>query len=169
METSFDMQTRYRGSPMVACGRWNTRRAAAVVHFQAVDTISILRGNHPVFSLRCPPVLLADYQRLEFLGDAVLGWLVTAHLYFASSSFTPAELTRIKVQCLTEVARIFSYKPETTGFRLWVYSCLSGASGVTGQPWDLRTPSSEFCGDGLSRYERKCMSFFQWEGRLTHT
>ncbi|CAN0144665.1 unnamed protein product, partial [Laminaria digitata] len=38
-----------------------------------------------------------DYQRLEFLGDAVLGWLVTAHLYFASSTFTPAELTRIKV------------------------------------------------------------------------
>lgn len=38
----------------------------------------------------------SDYQRLEFLGDAVLGWLVTAHLYFASSDFTPAELTRIK-------------------------------------------------------------------------
>ncbi|CAM9817773.1 unnamed protein product, partial [Hapterophycus canaliculatus] len=37
-----------------------------------------------------------DYQRLEFLGDAVLGWMVTAHLYFASSDFTPAELTRIK-------------------------------------------------------------------------
>ena len=41
-----------------------------------------------------------DYQRLEFLGDAVLGWMVTAHLYFASSTFTPAELTRIKVTSL---------------------------------------------------------------------
>lgn len=40
----------------------------------------------------------SDYQRLEFLGDAVLGWMVTAHLYFASSEFTPAELTRIKVK-----------------------------------------------------------------------
>ncbi|CAM9952259.1 unnamed protein product [Scytosiphon promiscuus] len=41
-----------------------------------------------------------DYQRLEFLGDAVLGWMVTAHLYFASSDFTPAELTRIKSSCV---------------------------------------------------------------------
>ncbi|CAN0253279.1 unnamed protein product [Ectocarpus sp. 12 AP-2014] len=41
-----------------------------------------------------------DYQRLEFLGDAVLGWMVTAHLYFASSAFTPAELTRIKSSCV---------------------------------------------------------------------
>lgn len=64
--------------------------------------------THPVFHLlksldcnsyrfRSPPVN-SDYQRLEFLGDAVLGWMVTAHLYFASSAFTPAELTRIKVQ-----------------------------------------------------------------------
>ena len=46
----------------------------------------------------CVPNVIPDYQRLEFLGDAVLGWLVTAHLYFASSTFTPAELTIIKVR-----------------------------------------------------------------------
>ncbi|CBJ48587.1 dicer-like 3 [Ectocarpus siliculosus] len=56
--------------------------------------------THPSWTINdIPPgtVPAQDYQRLEFLGDAVLGWMVTAHLYFASSAFTPAELTRIKV------------------------------------------------------------------------
>ncbi|CAN0070331.1 unnamed protein product, partial [Hapterophycus canaliculatus] len=44
----------------------------------------------------CLRFRFADYQRLEFLGDAVLGWMVTAHLYFTSRDFTPAELTQIK-------------------------------------------------------------------------
>ncbi|CAM9116144.1 unnamed protein product [Choristocarpus tenellus] len=41
-----------------------------------------------------------DYQRFEFLGDAVLGYLVTAQLYFLDSRLTPAQLTSLKASCV---------------------------------------------------------------------
>ena len=37
-----------------------------------------------------------SYQRLEFLGDAVLDFLVTQHLYFRHAKLTPGQLTDIR-------------------------------------------------------------------------
>ena len=36
------------------------------------------------------------YQRLEFLGDAILDFLVTQHLYFRHAQLSPGELTDIR-------------------------------------------------------------------------
>lgn len=74
------------------------RTLQSTVTSELITCVATTERQHPI---PCAGFLVlpffADYQRLEFLGDAVLGWMVTAHLYFASSTFTPAELTRIKV------------------------------------------------------------------------
>jgi ribonuclease-3 len=51
-----------------------------------------------------------DYERLEFLGDAVLAWAVAAHLYVAFPGLEEGALTGMKIaltsgRTLTEVAR----------------------------------------------------------------
>ena len=43
-----------------------------------------------------PNRITACYQRLEFLGDALLDFLVTQHLYFRHLKLSPGELTKIR-------------------------------------------------------------------------
>lgn len=70
---------------------------------------SLLRRalTHPSYSLEQGG---DDYERLEFLGDAVLGWAMAAHLYEAFPGLPEGQLTRMKValtsgRTLAEVAR----------------------------------------------------------------
>jgi ribonuclease-3 len=54
----------------------------------------------------------ADYERLEYLGDAFLGWVVADELYQRHPSFTEGDLTRGRVslvrgETLAEIARSF--------------------------------------------------------------
>jgi ribonuclease-3 len=50
--------------------------------------------THPSYSLEQGG---DDYERLEFLGDAVLGWAIAAHLYNAYPNLAEGLLTRMKV------------------------------------------------------------------------
>lgn len=43
-----------------------------------------------------PNRVTTSYQRLEFLGDALLDFLVTQHLYFRHAKLTPGQLTDIR-------------------------------------------------------------------------
>ena len=63
--------------------------------------------THPSYSLERGG---SDYERLEFLGDAVLGWAIAAHLYREFPELPEGILTRMKValtsgRTLAEVAR----------------------------------------------------------------
>jgi ribonuclease-3 len=53
-----------------------------------------------------------DYERLEYLGDAFLGWVVADELFRRHSSFTEGDLTRARVglvrgETLAAIARTF--------------------------------------------------------------
>jgi ribonuclease-3 len=55
---------------------------------------------------------LADYERLEYLGDAFLGWVIANELYRRHPNFTEGDLTRgraslVRGATLAEIARSF--------------------------------------------------------------
>ncbi|TPP64554.1 hypothetical protein FGIG_07067 [Fasciola gigantica] len=59
-------------------------------HFrQPVHLVTALRHQ----SATCTSENSSDYQRLEFLGDAVLDYVITSHIYNANSDFDPGVLT----------------------------------------------------------------------------
>lgn len=60
-------------------------------HFK--DRLLLLEAlTHPSFVSASTP----SYQRLEFLGDAVLGIVITDHIYRAYPDLSPAELSRVR-------------------------------------------------------------------------
>jgi ribonuclease III len=73
-----------------------------------VDPDLLVRAlTHPSYSLEQGG---DDYERLEFLGDAVLAWIVAAHLYEAFPALDEGLLTRMRIaltsgRVLAEVAR----------------------------------------------------------------
>ena len=52
--------------------------------------------THPSFLNENPSIEIASYQRLEFLGDAVLGFLVAQELYLRHLQMPEGELTRLR-------------------------------------------------------------------------
>ena len=69
--------------------------------------------THPSYSLEHGG---EDYERLEFLGDAVLAWVVSTHLFEAFPGLAEGLLTRMKValtsgSTLAEVAREIDLGP----------------------------------------------------------
>ncbi|CAM9208762.1 unnamed protein product, partial [Chrysoparadoxa australica] len=43
-----------------------------------------------------PPIPMSDYQRVEFLGDSVLSYLVVVQLYFRDRSLSPGDISKRK-------------------------------------------------------------------------
>lgn len=69
--------------------------------------------THPSYSLEHGG---GDYERLEFLGDSVLAWVVSTHLFEAFPDLAEGPLTRMKValtagRTLSEVAREIDLGP----------------------------------------------------------
>lgn len=58
--------------------------------------------THPSYCAEHPDLHLRSNQRLEFLGDSVLGLIVAQHLYSASPDLPEGELTRIKAAVVSE-------------------------------------------------------------------
>jgi ribonuclease III len=78
------------------------------------DRALLLRAlTHPSYSLEHGG---DDYERLEFLGDSILGWVVATHLFAAFPALDEGSLTRMKValtsgRTLAEVAREIDLGP----------------------------------------------------------
>jgi ribonuclease-3 len=58
--------------------------------------------THPTFANE-KEVELSDYQRLEFLGDAVLEFIVTVHIFRKFPNYTEGELTDLRKQYIRYV------------------------------------------------------------------
>ena len=68
--------------------------------------------THRSYANEHPDELVEDYERLEYLGDAFLGWVVADELFRRHPSFTEGDLTRARValvrgETLAEIARTF--------------------------------------------------------------
>lgn len=62
-------------------------------HFQD-KSLLILALTHTTFAYESQQKEIFDNQRLEFLGDSILGMVVAEHLYIKYPSFSEGELTR---------------------------------------------------------------------------
>ncbi|MBU1367408.1 MAG: hypothetical protein KJ711_06305 [Candidatus Omnitrophica bacterium] len=62
-------------------------------HFQN-ERLLILAITHTTFAYEAQQESLSDNQRLEFLGDSILGMAVAEHLYEKYPDFSEGELTR---------------------------------------------------------------------------
>jgi ribonuclease-3 len=69
--------------------------------------------THRSYSNEHPDQPVEDYERLEYLGDAFLGWVVADELFRRHPGFTEGDLTRARValvrgETLAEIARTFN-------------------------------------------------------------
>ena len=62
-------------------------------HFQNKELLSEAL-THPTFAYELQQEDISDNQRLEFLGDSILGMVVAEYLYMKYSNFSEGELTR---------------------------------------------------------------------------
>jgi len=63
---------------------------------QSLTHPSYGRRPWPTASTSGPKVVLEEYQRLEFLGDALLDFIVLSHLYVRNLKWDPGRLTAEK-------------------------------------------------------------------------
>ena len=63
---------------------------------QSLTHPSYGRRPWPTDSALVPKIVLGDYQRLEFLGDALLDFIVLSHLYIHKPKWDPGRLTAEK-------------------------------------------------------------------------
>uniref|UniRef100_A0A1B6DNE2 Uncharacterized protein n=1 Tax=Clastoptera arizonana TaxID=38151 RepID=A0A1B6DNE2_9HEMI len=88
-------------SPPVLLGRGNVfmhlispNKLESILGYKFNDKAFMLHAlTHPTYS---PNTLTKSYQRLEFLGDAVIDFLVTCHIYEKCGNLTPGELTDLR-------------------------------------------------------------------------
>ena len=70
-------------------------RAEAVLGHEFADPALLERARtHPSYSSE--PNCQCDYERLEFLGDAVLGVIITDHAFHAYPDLSEGELTDVR-------------------------------------------------------------------------
>ncbi|KAL3323675.1 hypothetical protein AABB24_038037 [Solanum stoloniferum] len=83
-----------RHFPMNAEKLVNVRYLESLLHYKFNDPSLLIEAlTHESCML---PVIPRCYQRLEFLGDAVLDYVVTTHLYFKYSGLTPGLITDLR-------------------------------------------------------------------------
>jgi len=58
--------------------------------------------THSSYVHEIDDVRFSDYERLEFLGDAVLGMIISEYLYASYSEYDEGQLTRIKCAVVSE-------------------------------------------------------------------
>ncbi|XP_060186301.1 endoribonuclease Dicer homolog 2-like isoform X1 [Lycium barbarum] len=83
-----------RHFPMNAEKLVNVRYLESMLHYKFNDPSLLVEAlTHGSYML---PEIPRCYQRLEFLGDAVLDYVVTAHLYFKYPGLTPGLITDLR-------------------------------------------------------------------------
>ncbi|KAK6786604.1 hypothetical protein RDI58_015129 [Solanum bulbocastanum] len=83
-----------RHFPMNAEKLINVRYLESLLHYKFNDPSLLVEAlTHGSYML---PEIPRCYQRLEFLGDAVLDYVVTAHLYFKYPGLTPGLITDLR-------------------------------------------------------------------------
>ena len=65
-------------------------------------TLLVEALTHPSFLNEFPEAARASYQRLEFLGDAVLGYVVASELFRRFPSLPEGELTKLRAHLVQE-------------------------------------------------------------------
>ncbi|HEY5506982.1 MAG TPA: ribonuclease III, partial [Coriobacteriia bacterium] len=91
------------------------------------DRDLLLRAlTHPSFSLEHGG---DDYERLEFLGDSVLGWVVATHLFGAFPGLDEGSLTRMKVSLTS--GRVLAGVAREIGIGEWMRLGRGAAREVT--------------------------------------
>ncbi|MCD7462893.1 Dicer-like protein 2 [Datura stramonium] len=83
-----------RNFPMNAEKLVNIRYFESLLHYKFHDPSLLVEAlTHGSYML---PEIPRCYQRLEFLGDAVLDYVVTTHLYFKYLGVTPGPITDLR-------------------------------------------------------------------------
>ncbi|TMW86618.1 hypothetical protein EJD97_021111 [Solanum chilense] len=83
-----------RNFPMNAEKLINVRYLESLLHYKFNDPSLLVEAlTHGSYML---PEIPRCYQRLEFLGDAVLDYVVTAHLFFKYPGLTPGLITDLR-------------------------------------------------------------------------
>jgi ribonuclease-3 len=70
-----------------------------------------------------------DYERLEFVGDSILGWVVATHLFTAFPGLDEGSLTRMKVSLTS--GRVLAGVAREVGIGEWMRFGRGGAREVT--------------------------------------
>lgn len=82
-----------------------TRRFNSVFRYDFADETLLLEALVHRSYIRTPEGReLASYERLEFLGDSVLGLIVSEELYKLYSDYSEGELTKLKSMLVNETA-----------------------------------------------------------------
>ncbi|XP_039289133.1 endoribonuclease Dicer [Nilaparvata lugens] len=72
-----------------------------LINYKFKDRAFLLQAlSHPTYQ---PNNITPTYQRLEFLGDAILDFLVTTHMYEYCDNLTPGELTDLRSALVNNV------------------------------------------------------------------
>ncbi|CAK9295605.1 unnamed protein product [Gordionus sp. m RMFG-2023] len=97
----------------------NLERFEDVINYKFNDPAYLIQAlTHSSYGLH----RLTDcYQRLEFLGDALLDYLITRHLYNLSDRFTPGQMTDLRSALVNNI--IFASLAVKFGFHKFLLQC----------------------------------------------
>lgn len=142
----------------------HAERVAALFHLDAEDAVFFSAITHPSFAHESPGE--SDNQRLEFLGDAILDFLVSEELFARYPDYNEGQLTRVRAQLVSTQALARFARHHEIGAALRFgrgagQSSLSGSENVLADAVEALIAAC-YCTCGIDGARRACRTVFDY-------
>jgi len=142
----------------------HAERVAALFDLEVEDAVFVEATTHPSFAHESPGE--SDNQRLEFLGDAILDFLVSEELYTRYQDYNEGQLTRVRAQLVSTQALARFARHHEVGAALRFgrgagQSSLSGSENVLADAVEALIAAC-YCKRGIEGARHACRLVFDF-------